>query len=74
MQLVPSTAQRFGCKGMFSPKQNVDAGVRYLRRAGTIQRQLDWLLRRTMLERVPMDRASRRSGRFGDTKLCPTSS
>lgn len=31
MQLVPSTAQRFGVKDMFSPKQNVDAGVRYLK-------------------------------------------
>src|SRR5579871_4648263 len=31
MQLVPSTAQRFGVKDLFSPKQNVDAGVRYLK-------------------------------------------
>lgn len=31
MQLVPTTAQRFGVKDMFSPKQNVDAGVRYLK-------------------------------------------
>jgi soluble lytic murein transglycosylase-like protein len=31
MQLVPSTAQRFGVNDAFSPKQNVDAGVRYLK-------------------------------------------
>src|SRR5579859_85487 len=31
MQLVPSTAQRYGVKDLFSPKQNVDAGVRYLK-------------------------------------------
>jgi soluble lytic murein transglycosylase-like protein len=31
MQLVPSTAQRFGANDAFSPKQNVDAGVRYLK-------------------------------------------
>jgi soluble lytic murein transglycosylase-like protein len=31
MQLIPTTAQRFGVKDMFSPKQNVDAGVRYLK-------------------------------------------
>ncbi len=31
MQLVPTTAQRFGVKDMFSPKQNIDAGVRYLK-------------------------------------------
>jgi soluble lytic murein transglycosylase-like protein len=31
MQLVPSTAQRFGANDAFSPKQNVDAGVKYLK-------------------------------------------
>lgn len=31
MQLIPSTAQRFGVNDMFNPKQNVDAGVRYLK-------------------------------------------
>jgi Transglycosylase SLT domain len=31
MQLIPSTAQRFGVDDAFSPKQNVDAGVRYLK-------------------------------------------
>jgi len=31
MQLIPSTAQRFGVNDMFSPKQNIDAGVRYLK-------------------------------------------
>jgi soluble lytic murein transglycosylase-like protein len=31
MQLIPTTAQRFGVKDMFNPKQNVDAGVRYLK-------------------------------------------
>jgi len=31
MQLVPTTAQRFGVNNAFSPKQNVDAGVRYLK-------------------------------------------
>lgn len=31
MQLIPTTAQRFGVNDMFNPKQNVDAGVRYLK-------------------------------------------
>jgi soluble lytic murein transglycosylase-like protein len=31
MQLVPSTAERFGVNDMYSPQQNVDAGVRYLK-------------------------------------------
>ncbi len=31
MQLIPSTAQRFGVNDAFNPGQNVDAGVRYLK-------------------------------------------
>ena len=31
MQLMPATAQRFGVTDSFDPKQNIDAGVRYLR-------------------------------------------
>jgi soluble lytic murein transglycosylase-like protein len=31
MQLIPTTAQRFGVNDAFNPKQNVDAGVRYLK-------------------------------------------
>ena len=31
MQLIPTTAQRFGARDAFNPKQNVDAGVRYLK-------------------------------------------
>ena len=31
MQLIPTTAQRFGVNDAFSPKQNVDAGVNYLK-------------------------------------------
>jgi soluble lytic murein transglycosylase-like protein len=31
MQLIPSTAQRFGANDVFSPQQNIDAGVHYLR-------------------------------------------
>jgi soluble lytic murein transglycosylase-like protein len=31
MQLMPSTAQRFGVTDSFDPKQNIDAGVRYLK-------------------------------------------
>jgi len=31
MQLIPTTAQRFGVNDAFNPSQNVDAGVRYLR-------------------------------------------
>jgi soluble lytic murein transglycosylase-like protein len=31
MQLIPSTAIRFGVNDAFSPKQNVDAGVHYLK-------------------------------------------
>jgi len=31
MQLIPTTAIRFGVNDAFNPKENVDAGVRYLR-------------------------------------------
>jgi soluble lytic murein transglycosylase-like protein len=31
MQLMPTTAQRFGASEYYSPQQNVDAGVRYLK-------------------------------------------
>ncbi len=31
MQLVPTTAERFGAGNVFDPQQNVEAGVRYLR-------------------------------------------
>lgn len=31
MQLIPTTAQRFGASDVFNPQQNVDAGVRYLK-------------------------------------------
>ncbi|HXY00247.1 MAG TPA: lytic transglycosylase domain-containing protein [Candidatus Limnocylindrales bacterium] len=31
MQLIPTTAQRFGANDAFNPKQNVEAGVHYLR-------------------------------------------
>ncbi len=31
MQLIPTTAQRFGAYDVFNPKQNIDAGVKYLK-------------------------------------------
>jgi soluble lytic murein transglycosylase-like protein len=31
MQLIPTTAQRFGASDLFNPQQNIDAGVRYLK-------------------------------------------
>jgi soluble lytic murein transglycosylase-like protein len=31
MQLIPTTAQRFGAYDVFNPQQNIDAGVRYLK-------------------------------------------
>ncbi|GAC1668157.1 MAG: hypothetical protein NVS9B4_24040 [Candidatus Acidiferrum sp.] len=31
MQLIPTTAQRFGVNDIFNPRQNIDAGVRYLK-------------------------------------------
>lgn len=31
MQLIPTTAQRFGASDALNPQQNVDAGVRYLK-------------------------------------------
>ncbi|HEY2460169.1 MAG TPA: lytic transglycosylase domain-containing protein [Candidatus Acidoferrum sp.] len=31
MQLIPTTAQRFGVNDVLNPQQNVDAGVRYLK-------------------------------------------
>ncbi|REJ75739.1 MAG: lytic transglycosylase domain-containing protein [Acidobacteria bacterium] len=31
MQLMPATARRFGVKNIWDPKQNIEAGVRYMR-------------------------------------------
>jgi soluble lytic murein transglycosylase-like protein len=31
MQLIPSTAKRFGVSNSFDPKQNIEAGVKYLK-------------------------------------------
>jgi soluble lytic murein transglycosylase-like protein len=31
MQLVPSTARRFGVSDAFNPRENIDGGVKYLR-------------------------------------------
>lgn len=31
MQLIPSTARRFGAANSFSPRENIEAGVRYLK-------------------------------------------
>ena len=31
MQLMPATARRFGVTEIFNPKQNIDAGIRYMR-------------------------------------------
>ncbi len=31
MQLMPATARRFGVKNIYDPKQNIDAGVKYMR-------------------------------------------
>jgi hypothetical protein len=31
MQLMPATARRFGVSSIYDPKQNIDAGVRYMR-------------------------------------------
>jgi hypothetical protein len=31
MQLIPTTAQRYGANDVFNPQQNIDAGVRHLR-------------------------------------------
>ncbi|PYT48058.1 MAG: hypothetical protein DMG44_16415 [Acidobacteria bacterium] len=31
MQLIPTTAQRYGAYDLFNPQQNIDAGVRHLK-------------------------------------------
>ncbi|HBE82544.1 MAG TPA: transglycosylase, partial [Blastocatellia bacterium] len=31
MQLMPATARRFGVTSIYDPKQNIDAGIRYMR-------------------------------------------
>ena len=36
MQLIPATAERFGCEDVYDPAQNIEAGTKYLR----------WLLKR----------------------------
>ena len=32
MQLIPTTAQRYGANDVFNPQQNIDAGVKHLKR------------------------------------------
>ena len=36
MQLIPATARRFGATNSFDPKENIEAGVRYLKYLGTM--------------------------------------
>lgn len=36
MQLIPSTARRFGVKNVFDPKENIEGGVRYLQYLSTL--------------------------------------
>ena len=36
MQLIPATAERFGCENVYDPTENIEAGTKYLR----------WLLKR----------------------------
>ena len=31
MQLIPTTAQRYGANDLYNPEQNIDAGVRHLK-------------------------------------------
>ena len=31
MQLMPATARRFGVTSIYDPRQNIDAGIRYMR-------------------------------------------
>jgi len=54
MQLVPVHGTTVRRKGHVQPEQNVDAGVRYLKTLLIrYNGNSNWLLRRTMLERVP---------------------
>lgn len=36
MQLIPSTARRFGASNSFDPKENIEAGVKYLKYLNTL--------------------------------------
>ncbi len=36
MQLIPSTARRFGVRNAFDPKENIEAGVKYLKYLNTL--------------------------------------
>ena len=36
MQLIPSTAQRLGVKNVFDPRENIEAGVKYLKQLQTM--------------------------------------
>jgi soluble lytic murein transglycosylase-like protein len=36
MQLIPATARRFGVKNSFDPRENIEAGVRYLKYLQTV--------------------------------------
>src|ERR1700721_2472498 len=45
MQLIPTTAKRYGANDVFNPQQNIDAGVRHLK--GLLDRyngNLEWAL------------------------------
>jgi hypothetical protein len=62
MQLIPTTAERYGANDVFNPQQNIDAGV------STMATWI-WLWRRTMRERALLIglTASRRSAKHGTT-------
>ena len=70
MQLIPTTAQRYGANDVFNPQQNIDAGVRHLRVCWNVTMATwNWPWRRTMRVRGLLIglTASLRSGKPGTT-------
>jgi len=70
MQLIPTTAMRFGVNNAYSPRENVDARVKYLKMlAGKVSRNLDLALAAYNAGEGAVDRAHGVPGISRDAEL-----